>query len=115
MTHTQSHEESLQTALQALRDRMGDRWDGREDAGRAHMVRVLQQTLGYNSHQANTVIEALIHMDRLRYHHYARGEEQASPGQAVPAFMGPGAAGSGVASAALPVGGGYWMIGPEFE
>jgi hypothetical protein len=61
------------------------------------------------------VIDTLIQMDRLRYHHYARGEEPAPPGQALPAFFGPAGAGGGVVAAALPVGGGYWLIGPAFD
>jgi len=48
-----------------LRDQIGLRWSGREGAGRAEMVCVLQAALGYDKHQANTVIDSLIHIDRL--------------------------------------------------
>jgi beta-fructofuranosidase len=64
MAHTEPHEESLQAALQALRDRIGNRWAGREGVGRAEMVKVLQQALGYDKHHANTVIDALITWDQ---------------------------------------------------
>ena len=68
MTQASSHTESQERALQVLRDQIGPRWSGREGAGRAEMARVLQAALGYDKRQANTVIDSLIHIDRLHYH-----------------------------------------------
>src|SRR6266540_3934674 len=65
MTHTEPHAESLESALQVLQERMGNRWSGREEAGRAEMVRVLQEALGYDKHQANEIIASLIHFPKL--------------------------------------------------
>ncbi len=65
MTHTEPHAESLESALQVLQERMGNRWSGREGAGRAEMVRVLQEALGYDKHQANEIIASLIHFPKL--------------------------------------------------
>ncbi|HEY3229618.1 MAG TPA: hypothetical protein VGJ87_10380, partial [Roseiflexaceae bacterium] len=61
-------ERSYQDAVQTLKNRLGGRWDGLEAEGRDEMVRVLKEELGYNSRQANDVIDAMVASGTLRYH-----------------------------------------------
>lgn len=113
MAHAEPHAESLERALQLLRERMGNRWVGREGAGRAEMAHVLQEGLGYDRHQASTVVNALIHMDRLHYH--PAGEKPSETGGRAPALFGPAGVSGGVPGSGLLVSVGYWQIGPEYE
>jgi hypothetical protein len=113
MTHIEPHAEGLERALQVLRDRMGNRWAGRERAGRMEMVQVLQEALGYDKQQANAAIDSLIHMDRLRYH--PAGDKPSEAGGRAPALIGLGGGSGGTPGAGLAVSVGYWQIGPEYE
>jgi len=92
---------------------MGSRWVGGEGAGRAEMLRILHEALGYDKHRANTVIASLIHIDRLHYH--PAGEEPSATGGRSPALYGLAGVGGGVPGAGLAVSGGYWQVGPEYE
>jgi hypothetical protein len=112
-------ESSYQDAVQALKNRIGDRWDGLEADGRDEMVRVLKQELGYDDRKANDAIDAMIKTGALRYH--AAGATATEVGAVVPAPVGTGTIGTGVPAAggtaglplapgASPIG--YWQIGP---
>jgi hypothetical protein len=113
MADTQPHVESLESALQVLRDRLGSQWGGREGAGRAEMVRVLEEALGYTKHQANAVIDSLIHIDRLHYH--PAGEQPSEAGGRAPALFGLAGVSGGVPGSGLALSVGHWQIGPEYE
>src|SRR5690349_7527770 len=113
MTHTEPQAESLESALQVLQERMGNRWSGREGAGRAEMVRILQQALGYDQHQANEVIASLIHIDRLHYH--PAGEQPSDSGGRAPALFGSAGLSGGMPGSGLALSVGHWQIGLEYE
>ena len=113
MTHAGLHADSLERALQVLRDQIGPRWSGREGAGRAEMARVLQEALGYDKHQANTVIDSLIHIDRLHYH--PAGEQPSEAGGRAPALFGMAGVSGELPGPGMAFSVGYWQIGPEYD
>ena len=99
-------ERSFQDAVQLLKERMTGRWDGMETDGRAEMVDILKDGLGYDSTKANDLIDAMIESGTLRYHG-ATAEAAALP---VPPI---GTGGSEAGAVPLPIapGAGYWQIG----
>ena len=99
-------ERSYQDAVQLLKDRMSGRWDGLEADGRAEMVSILKDGLGYDTAQANDAIDAMIEGGTLRYHG-ALSEPVALPGTPV----GTGASGAPVPPLPIAPGAGYWQIG----
>jgi hypothetical protein len=66
--------------LSVLQHHLGPQWPGAEAEGQAAMVRVLQSECGYDQGQVETVIEALTHAGKLRYHHlpYTQVEDMAA-------------------------------------
>jgi hypothetical protein len=98
---------NYQDAVQLLKERLGDRWDGLEAEGRDEMVRILTKQLGYTSSAANDAIDAMVDSGTLRYHTDG-GDVAVAAVPAVPA------AGTG-SGTPLPVPTalhtGYWQIG----
>jgi hypothetical protein len=99
-------EQSYQDAVQVLQQRMNAQWEGLEADGRAEMVRILKEELGYDSAQANDVIDAMIESGTLRYRG-AIAEPVALPGTPV----GTGVSGGPVPPVPIAPGAGYWQIG----
>jgi hypothetical protein len=113
-------ERSYQDAVQVLKDRLGNQWEGAETEGRDEMVSVLKDKLGYDSRTANDAIDAMIESGTLRYHRSAE-----RTGDVVPPVAPVGTGGAGVAggtSGATGFGGvplaagvvataGHWQIG----
>lgn len=113
-------EASMQQIVEALRSRLGVRWEGPEADGRDEMIKVLQDELGYDKEQANAAIAALIESGTLRYHRPAATDADRA-GMPIPAAPlgtgGPGATPSGTVGVPVvpaAVGAlGYWQIGGE--
>jgi hypothetical protein len=112
-------EKSFQEAAQALKARLGGRWEGGEPSGRSEMRDILKDQLGYSASDADTVLDAMIAAGTLRYHRAVGRDGAPEP---VPMPLGPTGEGtaSGVPAAGglggLPLvpaaltGGGYWEI-----
>ena len=115
-------ERSYQDAVQALKDRLGGRWEGAELAGRDEMVKILKERLGYDNRAANDAIDAMIAAGTLHYH---RVRELGGAPEAVPAPLAP--PGEGMATGVPAAGGlagtpiapgaisaiGYWQVGED--
>jgi hypothetical protein len=110
-------EKSYQDAVQALKDRLGGRWEGAELAGRDEMVKILKDRLGFDTRAADDAIDAMIAAGTLRYH---RAREVGGAPEAIPAPLTPGAgvpvsgglAGAPLAPGVIPAIG-YWQIGED--
>ena len=59
---------SYQDAVQILRSRLNNRWEGIEADGRDEMVKILKRELGFERDEANDTIDAMIQSGVLRYH-----------------------------------------------
>jgi len=51
---------NYQDAVQALKSRLGGRWEGMERAGREEMIKILKDRLGYDTRAANDAIDAMV-------------------------------------------------------
>ena len=115
-------EKSYQDAVQALKDRLGGRWEGAELVGRDEMVRILKDRLGYDHRAANDAIDAMVAAGTLRYH---RAREVGAAPDVIPAPLAPpgegittgvpasgGLVGAPIAPGAIPAIG-YWQIGED--
>lgn len=120
-------EVNYQEAVQALQQRIGNRYDATESSGRDEMMRVLTRELGYSAQQANGTLDAMISTGRLRYVMF-RTDPTDTAG--VPDGSGPIVAGAGStgqagaptiagyagAPATEPIEGtGYWEIGSDLS
>lgn len=107
---------SYQDAVQVLRSRLNNRWEGVEAEGRDEMVDILRSELGFERDEANDAIDAMIESGVLRYH---RPTADTGETPAVPVMPLPNSAGGVVGSTvgAPPVvpfaNAGYWQIGRE--
>lgn len=111
-------EHGYEEAVQALRRRLGSRWDGLEAEGRDQMASVLRSELGYGSAQAEDAIDAMLAAGQVRYHRLREGRHEVVP----PPLTAPG---EGMATGVPAAGGlggmplapgevanaGYWQIG----
>jgi hypothetical protein len=103
---------SYQDAVQILRSRLNNRWEGVEAEGRDEMVKILKHELGFERDQANDAIDAMIRSGVLRYHRPAAEAGEVPPPPVLP--MPTGASGvAGVPIGTGLAGPGYWQIGPE--
>jgi hypothetical protein len=113
-------ERSYEDAVQALRNRLGGRWEGLETDGRDEMVRVLRRELDFDERQSNDAIDAMIASGQIRYQRLREGRHEVVPPPLTPPGEGmatgvPAAGGLGgmplapgeVAAA------GYWQIGRD--
>ena len=109
---------SYEHAVQALKNRIGARWEGVETQGRDELADALQQELDISHGEATDLVEAMIESGDLTYRH---GSSEEGVGGVVagvvPAGLGGGAVGAGssgiVGVPAVPVETrpGYWQIG----
>lgn len=113
-------EHSYEDAVQVLRQQLNNRWDGREAEGREAMVSILTQSLGYNTRDAESTIDAMIRAGTIRY--YTLREEATAQGDTTdqPGIIaaGPQVSGSaGLPAAPIAPGAdfapGYWEIGRD--
>jgi hypothetical protein len=106
-------ERSYQDAVQVLKDRLGNQWEGLEAEGREEMVTILKDQLGFDSRAANDMIDEMIQSGTLRYHrNIERVDEEIPPVAPVTAGVPSGGGGIGP----VPVAGviatpGHWQIG----
>lgn len=122
-------EKNYQDAVQALKARIGGRWEGNQADGRGEMVDILRKDLGFSAAEANDAIDAMIASNQLRYHATAdaNGREVGAPETGEPAAVPPpltppgegmvtgvpatgGLAGMPLAPGMLPAAG-YWQVG----
>ena len=115
---------NYQDAVQALKARVGGRWEGNEADGRGEMVDILRNELGFSTAEANDAIDAMVTSNQLRYHATADangrgvGEPEAVPPPLTPPGEGMvtgvpatgGLAGMPLAPGMVPAAG-YWEIG----
>ena len=116
-------EKSYQNAVQVLKDRFGNRWEGVEADGRDEMVKVLRDELGFDTRAAHDAIDAMIETGELRYLRAGDPDSTLDDAAAVPPV--PIAGGGGIGSTATSgfsgtpivptaaVRGGYWQIGRD--
>ena len=110
---------SYEQAIQALKDRIGSRWEGGDTEGRDEIARALQDDLGISRGDADTLIDELIESGQLSYHR--EGAIGGGFGGVIPgapaAGMGGASMGSGTGGTpgapAVPavMGAGHWQIG----
>jgi hypothetical protein len=105
-------------AVQALKRRIGARWDGAEADGRGELADALEQELGCSRGEAGEAIDAMIAAGTLRYRHDDDGEVPDAPLPVVPLQNGglPSGANGTAGNAILPPAAlvarpGYWQIG----
>jgi hypothetical protein len=106
---------SYQDAVQMLRDRIGMRWEGLEADGRAEMVRLLRDKLGFSDSAAHDTIDAMVESGELRYHRSGEARDEAIA-VAAPVAVGNTSSGTGIPMPVPPAilsGPGYWQIGRE--
>lgn len=108
---------SYQDAVQVLRGRLNNRWEGLEGEGRDEMVRILREELGFERDEANDAIDAMVQSGTLRYQRPRAETDEVTP-PVLPIPAGAGAAGGGSGAAGVPIaagvaGVGYWQIGAE--
>ena len=109
-------------AVQALKRRIGARWDGAETDGHDELADALEQELGCSRGEANDAIDAMIQAGTLRYRHDDEGDVPDMPLPVVPLQNGglpSGANGTGgnaiLPPAALVARRGHWQIGAGGE
>lgn len=108
-------------AVQALRRRIGVRWDGAEAAGRDELADALAEELGCTRGEAGAAVDAMIQAGTLRYHHDHPDEADVALPVAPVAVGGAPSGANGTAGntlvppAALVARGGHWQIGSGTE
>src|SRR5690554_2467010 len=86
---------SYERAVQALKNRLGTRWDGSDVDGRDELARVLEDELGVERAQAGELIDALIASGQLRYR---RAEIEGELGGVIPGAPAAGMGGAPLGS-----------------
>ena len=121
-------EKNYQDAVQALKARIGGRWEGNQADGRGEMVEILRADLGFSAAEANDAIDAMVASNQLRYHATtdANGREAGEPVAVPPPLTPPGEgmvtgvpatgglAGMPLAPGMLPAAG-YWQVGDSAD
>ncbi|HWQ14346.1 MAG TPA: hypothetical protein VNL77_16220 [Roseiflexaceae bacterium] len=110
---------SYEQAIQALKDRLGGRWEGDGTGGRDELARVLQEELGASRAEAGELIDGLIESGQLQYvreEAVGGGYGGVIPGAPAAGMggapMGAGTGGtSGVPAVPATFAPGYWQIG----
>lgn len=125
-------EKNYQDAVQALKARIGGRWEGNEADGRGEMVDILRNDLGFSSAEANDAIDAMVASNQLRYHTTTDtnaqmvGAPPGEPGSVPPPLTPPGEGmvtgipatgglgGMPLAPGMIPAAG-YWEVGDSSD
>jgi hypothetical protein len=115
-------ERSYENAVQVLRSRLGNRYEGSEADGRDAMTRLLREEGGFDAASARDAIDAMIQSGQIRYRHSATASGADVPiVPAPPLSVGTvtpvasdttGTAGTAQQPGPM-VSAGYWQIGRE--